>query len=270
MPTGAATDDPFPTVAASYTLRINGKPTWAHRPERRLPPASLTKIMTALLVLDRVNPDQIVTVSKAAASESRTRIGLRRGDRMSVRDLLAAALIYSANDACRALADHVGGDRKGFIALMNAKARKLELADTHFNDPCGHDQPGHYSSASDLAILTETALRNETFRDIVSRQQQEIRTADGKRRFRLKSKNHLIGRYPGAIGVKTGYTEDAGRCLIALAERGDTQVLLVMLHARNRWHDAALILDRAFLKTGSSFGESSSSGKRKKGEESTE
>ncbi|HXE96713.1 MAG TPA: serine hydrolase [Dongiaceae bacterium] len=246
----AADDDPFPAVASSYILRVDGKTVWAHRPERRLSPASLTKVMTALLALEQEPLDRVVTVDGGAAAESGTRIGLRRGDRMTVGHLLAATLIFSANDACRALADHVGGDRKRFIALMNARAEKLGLKDTHFNDPCGHDQTRHYSSAHDLAILAEAALGNRTFRDLVSRQQMQIRTVDGKRRFNLRNKNHLLGRYSGAAGVKTGYTPAAGGCLIALAEREGTPVLLVMLHTRNRWHDAAAILDRAFLHAG--------------------
>jgi D-alanyl-D-alanine carboxypeptidase (penicillin-binding protein 5/6) len=202
--------------------------------------------MTALLVLEREPLDRVVTVSSGAAGESGTRIGLRRGDRMTVADLLAATLIFSANDACRALADHTGGDSERFVTLMNARAEKLGLSGTHFSNPCGHDQPRHYSTARDLAILAESALGNRTFRDLVSRQQQQIRTVDGKRRFNLPSKNHLLGRYHGIKGVKTGYTPNAGECLIALAEREGTRVLLVMLHARNRWHNAAAMLDRAF------------------------
>lgn len=247
---GAANDDPFPPVASSYILKIDGETVWAHHPERRLAPASLTKIMTALLVLEREPLDRVVTVSSGAAAESGTRIGLRRGNRMTVGDLLAASLIFSANDACRALADHVGGDRERFITLMNARAEKLGLKGTHFNDPCGHDQPRHYSTTHDLAILAETALGNRTFRDLVSRQQLQIRTVDGKRRFNLRNRNQLLGRYPGVAGVKTGFTPDAGGCLIALAEREGTRVLLVMLHTRNRWRDAAVMLDRAFQRTG--------------------
>ncbi|MGB9082494.1 MAG: serine hydrolase, partial [Desulfuromonadaceae bacterium] len=219
---GAGNDDPFPAVASSYILRIDGETVWAHRPERRLAPASLTKVMTALLVLERVPLDRVVTVSSAAAAESGARIGLRRGDRMTAGDLLAATLIFSANDACRALADHVGGGRGRFITLMNARAEKLGLKGTHFSNPCGHDQPRHYSTAHDLAILAENALGNETFRNLVSRQQQQIRTVDGTRRFNLRNRNHLLGRYPGAAGVKTGLTPDAGGCLIALAEREGT------------------------------------------------
>ncbi len=248
--TVAADEDPFPAVASSYILTIDGEAVWAHRPERRLAPASLTKVMTALLVLEREPLDRVVTVSSGAAAESGSRIGLRRGDRLTVADLLAATLIFSANDACRALADHTGGDRKRFITLMNARAERLGLKGTHFNDPCGHDLPRHYSTARDLAILAETALGNPTFRDLVSRQQQQIRTVDGKRRFILRTRNHLLGRYPGAMGVKTGLTPEAGGCLIALAQREGTRVLLVMLHTRNRWHDAAAMLDRAFQRKG--------------------
>lgn len=245
----AANDDPFPAVASSYLLKIDGETVWAHRPERRLAPASLTKIMTALLLLEREPLDRVVTVSKSAAAESGTRIGLRRGDKMTVGDLLAATLIFSANDACRALADHVGGDREHFVTLMNIRAEKLGLNGTHFSNSCGHDQPRHYSTAHDLAILTGTALGNRTFRVLVSRQQQLIRTVDGKRRFNLRNRNHLLGRYPGTAGVKTGYTPNAGGCLIALAEREGTRVLLVMLHTRNRWRDATAMLDRAFIRT---------------------
>jgi len=247
-PAGAAHDNPFPAVASAYILRIDGETVWAHRPEKRLAPASLTKIMTALLVLEREPLDRVVTVSRAAAAESGTRIGLRRGDRMTVGNLLAATLIYSANDACRALADHVGGDRGRFTTLMNARAEQLGLQDTRFSNPCGHDQPRHYSSAHDLAILAEAALANETFRQLVSRDRLQIKTSDGKRRFTLRNRNQLLGRYPGAVGGKTGFTPNAGGCLIVLAEREGTRVLLVLLHTRNRWHDAAVMLDRAFLR----------------------
>ena len=223
--------------------------------------------MTALLVLERESLDRVVTVSRGASAESGTRIGLRRGERLRAGDLLAATLIYSANDACRALVDHVGGDRERFVGLMNARARELGLDDSHFNDPCGHDRPRHYTSANDLAILTEAALRNQTFRELISRQQLQIRTVDGRRSFVLRSKNRLLGRYHGAIGVKTGYTEAAGRCFIALAERDGTRVLLVMLHARNRWHDAAAMLDRAFLRAGKvAFSNRTSSETRGRGE----
>lgn len=254
----ATVDDPFPRAASSYLVTINGEAVWGHLPERRLAPASLTKIMTALLALEREPLGRVVTVSSGAAAESGTRIGLAKGDRMTVGDLLAAMLIYSANDACRALADHIGGNQERFVALMNARAKQLGLEGTHFSNPCGHDQPRHYATARDLAVLAGAALGNPTFRELVSRQQQQVRTVDGKRRFTVRNKNRLLGRYPGVRGVKTGYTPNAGECLIALAERDGKPVLLVLLHARNRWHNAAVMLDRAFQRTAAPFANRSS------------
>lgn len=242
----AATDDPFPRVAASYLLNIQGGTLWSHNPDKQLAPASLTKVMTALLALEHGGLDDVVTVSRAAAAETGSCIGLRAGDKLRVRDLLAAALLASANDACHVLADHVGEDERRFVALMNARAKHLGLRNTHFVNACGHDHPRHYSSARDLALLAETALKDATLKHLVSQERLDIQTVNKKRTFHLRNKNRLIGRYPGAVGMKTGYTEKAGYCLIASAERNDVQVLLILLHARNRWKNAGAMLDRAF------------------------
>lgn len=238
--------DPFPQVAASYLLQINGETLWAHKPNRRLPPASLTKIMTALIVLEKTNLEDIISVSSAVKSETGTRIGLRPGDRFRAGYLLAATLLQSANDACCALAEHVGGSQEKFVRKMNLRAKKMGLKNTHFTNACGHSHANHYSTASDLAILTETALKNEIFAELVSFVRGNISTVDGKRTFIIENKNELIGRYQGAIGVKTGFTHKAGKCLIALAERNGVKVLLILLNAPNRWWDAEMMLDKAF------------------------
>ena len=242
----AGVRDPFPDRAASYVLRADGATIWAHRPDLRLPPASLTKIMTALLVLERGRLDETVLVGGPAARETGTRIGLAIGDRMRVADLLAATLLGSANDACRALAEHVAGSEAEFVRRMNARARELVMDGTRFTNSTGHHDPGHYSTARDLLLLTETALRNEAFAELVATVRKEIRTADGRRRFLLENKNEMVGRYPGAVGVKTGYTKEAGPCLAVLAERGKSRVLLILLNAPNRWWDAVAMLDSAF------------------------
>ena len=239
------TGDPFPRVALSYILKVNGKTLWAHRPNRKLPCASLTKVMTALLVLEQGKLEDIVTISPAAAKETGTRIGLRKGESMQVGYLLAATLIMSANDACRSLAEHIGGSEHGFVALMNRRAKELDMKETHFSNACGHDHPELYSTAHDLTILAEAALKNRIFSEYVKSVYAHITTADG-RSFYLENKNELIGRYPGAIGVKSGYTPEAGKCLIALAERDDIQVLLVLLNAPNRWWDSETVLNEAF------------------------
>ena len=165
---------------------------------------------------------------------------------MLVRDLLAASLVKSANDACHALADHVAVDEKHFVQLMNQRASEWGLKATHFTNACGHDGEQHYSSARDLAMLAAKALIHPEFVELVAKRTLTIQSADGSRSFLLENHNALIGRYPGALGVKTGFTRKAGKCLIALAERNGVKVLLVMLHASNRWWDASDILDYAF------------------------
>lgn len=238
----ASSYHPSPT----YLVKINGQVFRQRNADIRRAPASLTKMMSALVVLERCDPDEVVVVSRSAAHETGSRIGLRRGEKVRVRDLLAAALIASANDACRALADHACGNQKDFVVQMNARARALDLENTHFTNACGHDSKGLYSNAHDLARLAERAMQLPQFAELVSRRSMRISTVDGKRTYHLRNKNRLIGRYPGAIGVKTGTTPNAGQCLVALAEREERRVLIVIMHSRNRWRAAPALLDAAF------------------------
>jgi D-alanyl-D-alanine carboxypeptidase (penicillin-binding protein 5/6) len=238
--------DRFGSVGAAYLVKIDGREVWARNPDRRLPPGSLTKMMTALLVLERAGLGQVVTVSEAASRETGTRLGLSPGDRMPVVDLLAATLLGSANDACHALADHVAGSEGKFVSRMNARAREMDLRGTRFANACGHDAPGLHSTARDLARLAETAMGNPVFARMVGIVRGEVATADGRRKFLLENKNELVGRYRGAAGVKTGFTRRAGKCLVAWAERDGRRVLLVLLDAPDRWWKAEEILDAAF------------------------
>jgi D-alanyl-D-alanine carboxypeptidase (penicillin-binding protein 5/6) len=247
---GSAAENRFPDVATAYLVRVQDRTLWAGRPDRRLAPASLTKIMAALLVLEAYRPDAVVTVSRAAAAETGARLGLKAGERMTVADLLAAALLRSANDACHALAQWRAGNQAAFVALMNRRAADLGLRDTHFANACGHDAHEHYSTAADLAALTEAALRYPEFARLVAQAGASVSTTDGARRFRLENSNALIGRLPGAVGVKSGYTREAGKCLVALAQRNGTRVLLVLLDARNRWWDAHGMIEHAFATAG--------------------
>jgi D-alanyl-D-alanine carboxypeptidase (penicillin-binding protein 5/6) len=250
-----AAGDPFGNVAAAYLVKVDGREVWARNPSTRLPPGSLTKMMTALLVLERADLRSVVTVSREAGRETGTRLGLAPGDRMTVLELLAATLLGSANDACHVLADHVAGSEAKFVVLMNARARELGLSGTRFANACGHDAPGMRSTARDLAHLAETAMGNPVFAKMAGLEDGWVATADGGRKFPLENKNLLIGRYRGAIGVKTGFTGAAGKCLVALAERGGRRVLLVLLNAPDRWWKAEEILDAAFARgSGASAG----------------
>jgi D-alanyl-D-alanine carboxypeptidase (penicillin-binding protein 5/6) len=247
VPATAEMADPFTYQAAAYMLMVDGRALWFRQATRPLLPASLTKVMTALLVLERAKPEEAVQVTPAAAAETGTRLGLRAGETMRVADLLAATLLLSANDSCHALAEHVGGTEARFVALMNERARSLGLRRTHFTNPCGHDQKGHRSTAENLAVLAQAALHHPAFAALVATVRTTVTTAQG-RSFELENKNELVGRYPGAVGVKTGFTSGAGKCLIALAERQGRQVLLVLLNAPDRWWTAVAMLDYAFSK----------------------
>lgn len=243
--TAWAQPSPVPVEASAYLVKTDGAVLWEKAADARLPPASLTKIMTALLVLEDYDPRAVVTVRPGAVAETGSRIALRKGERMTQENLLAATLIQSANDACHALAEHAAGSEARFVERMNRRAREWGLRDTHFVNACGHDSAGHYSSARDLAALAERALRQPVFTRLMAMVSLNIATVDGRRRFSLENHNALIGRYPGASGVKTGYTPRAGKCLVALANRDGKNALLVLLNAPNRWWDAVDMLDRA-------------------------
>jgi D-alanyl-D-alanine carboxypeptidase (penicillin-binding protein 5/6) len=240
-----AATDYHPDVSAGL-VKIQGREVWEQNGQERLPQASLTKIMTALLVLEKYQPEAVVTISKEAAAAHPTKIGLRAGDRMRLADLLAATLIHSANDACRALAEWHSGSEEKFVEKMNARAVQLGLHDTHFANACGFDAEGHYSSAQDVAALAELAMQNRTFSRLVNKDQMTIRTVDGRRKFVFHSTNQLLGKYDGALGVKTGFTFKAGPCLVAMSERNNVRVMIVMLNARKRWPNARQMFDLAF------------------------
>lgn len=239
-----ALPDPFPGVAAAYLVIVDGVPLWEHAADLRRAPASLAKLMTALLVLEDGSLDGEIVASHAAASAHGSRIGLRAGDRVPAHGLLAAMLVGSANDACLALAER-GGSAAAFVARMNARAQQLGLHATRFGDPCGFDADRQYTTARDLARLGQRFMAQPQLAALAGRKEVEVATSGRERVFRVKSTNVLLEYFPGAIGVKTGQTRRAGHNLIVLTERDGRRVLLVMLGARDRWWDAHAILARA-------------------------
>jgi D-alanyl-D-alanine carboxypeptidase (penicillin-binding protein 5/6) len=241
-----APTDPFPSAAASYIVAIDGQIVWERDADTPRLPASLTKMMTALLLVERDwDPGAAITISASAAKATGSRAGLKAGEVLIAKDLLTAMLVTSANDACVALAEHAAGDTTTFVARMNARAKELGLNATRFANPCGHDDPGQRSSAYDLAVLAEEAMTHSEIASTVSRIQATIRTAKG-RKITVKTGNHLLGRCEGAYGVKTGYTPGAGKCLVAAVQRGRTRVLVVLLDAADRWWSAAGVIEMAF------------------------
>jgi D-alanyl-D-alanine carboxypeptidase (penicillin-binding protein 5/6) len=196
----------------------------------RVPIASITKLMTVLVTLEHADLDDVVNVRSDAAAVGESTINLRAGERITVRDLVEAALIQSANDAADALADYVGhGSSKRFVALMNAKARELGLTRTRFTRPDGLDAPGHLSSARDVTALAEAAMRLPAVRSIVRR-----RTASISGGRVLHTWNDLLGLFPGLVGVKTGHTAGAGWCEVGAARRYGVTLYATVLGSPTR------------------------------------
>jgi len=243
-----ASEDAFGNVAPAYLVEIDGVVVWQKNAGLRLPPASLTKLMTALLVDEQTDLQAEVRVSAAAAQATGSRLGLKKGEGYRAHDLLAAMLISSANDACRALADHAGGDQRHFVQTMNQRAQSLGLRNTRFANACGHDAPGQFSTAQDLRVLAHALLQRPQLAALVAQPSLQISSLDGTRRFSRANTNALLGRYEGAAGIKTGSTPQAGHCLVALVRRGPHTVLLVLLKGRDRWWDTVDMLDIAFAR----------------------
>jgi D-alanyl-D-alanine carboxypeptidase len=241
-----------------------GAVLFEHNADAPRPPASVTKILTALVILEHGQLSDIVTVSRRAAGVRGYDLGLRAGQRVSLEDLLAAILIRSANDAAVAAAEHVGGSVAGFAELMNAKARGVGMTQSHFANPHGLDEPGHVTTARDMAQLTRSALEQPHFARLVSVREATVNVWHVVRRNRNKkvlarprlilSHNRLLGRVDGADGVKTGYTGGAGRCLVASATRGGQRMIAVLLNDPHRWTDAERLLEYGFQVAGSSAG----------------
>jgi len=236
-----ATDRPVVRASALYLVELqSGRVLLEKNSTRRLPPASLTKVMTALIALESSPLQQVVKIDRRAITHH-SPYNFRGEEEYFLRDLLTAMLVASANDACEAVAWHIGGNDRRFVVLMNERARKLGLTNTHFVNPCGFDAPEHYSTAADLAKLTERALQQPFFSMMVRTLIREIATVDGGKKMSLQSTNELLVD-PNVNGVKTGYTSKAGRCLIASMFKDGHWLLLVGLNLMDRWTQATSLL----------------------------
>lgn len=226
-----------------------GQVLYEHNGYKRREPASLTKIMTAIIALEYGHPEEIALIGKEPANISvGQELRLKKGDRLTLENLIKAALLYSANDSTVAIAQHVAGSQERFIELMNTKALVLGALDTRFANTNGYHHPKHYTNAHDLALITRYALTNNDFAGIVSLPRSTIEWADGKRKIEVGNTNSLVreNSYQGIIGVKTGTTIRAGNCLIAAARRNGRTLIAVILHSRNRFRDAVNLLDYGF------------------------
>ena len=211
--------------------------------------ASTTKIMTTIVILEKADLNEKVTVSAKAGGTGGSRLGLKRGDKASVRDLLYGLMLRSGNDAAVALAEHVGGSVKGFAELMNEKAIELGLTNTHFVTPHGLDDANHYTTALELAKLTDYAMDNETFAKIVGTKSTTIYINNQPRQ--INNTNELLGVLNGVVGVKTGFTNNAGRCLVTETKRNNMDIITIVLGAdtkKDRTKDSVNLIEYTFSK----------------------
>lgn len=194
-----------------------------------VPMASTTKIMTCILAIEKCSLNEIVTISKNAASINGSTLGITENMQISISDLLYGLMLRSGNDCAIAIAEHISDSTQNFAELMNNKAEELGLNNTHFVTPHGLDNDNHYTTAYELAILTDYALKNETFKNIVSTKKYTIYLNGFSRE--LSNTNELLGNLNGVYGVKTGFTFNAGRCLVSSTKRNDMDIIVVVLGA---------------------------------------
>jgi D-alanyl-D-alanine carboxypeptidase len=223
-----------------------GRVLWAKRADERRKIASLTKIMTATLALREVPWDSVVTVDRRATRVPLVKEGLRTGERVRAWKLFYSLLLFSGNDDAAELAIASAGSIRGFLAQMNAEARKLGLRDTHYTTPSGVIDKGNYSTAWDLAALTRYAFRNPRFDRLVRTRRIQVRWAAPTNSKIYLNNNFLLHAYRGADGVKTGYTQESGWCLVASATRHGRRLIAVVLDSPNLYADARRLLNLGF------------------------
>ena len=215
-------------IAIAYD-RKSGKVIWGKNENKRTAMASTTKIMTAIVLIENADLNQTITISAKSAGTGGSRLGLKKDDKILLKDLLYGLMLKSGNDAAVAIAETVGGSVEGFAELMNNKAQELKLENTHFVTPHGLDNPEHYTTAYELAKLADYAMKNETFAKVVNTKNYTV-TINGYPK-NITNTNELLGYLNGVNGVKTGFTNNAGRCLVTSVNRNGFEIITVVLQA---------------------------------------
>lgn len=233
-------------IAIAYD-RDSNKTIWGKNENKRTAMASTTKIMTAIIVAEKSNLEDVVTVSAKAAGTGGSRLGLKKGDKVSMKDLLYGLMLKSGNDAAVAIAEHIAGSVDGFALLMNEKAQELNLKDTHFVTPHGLDDPDHYTTAYELAQITDYALKNEIIAKVVATKFYTV-SINGYPKD-LSNTNELLGILSGVNGVKTGFTNNAGRCLVTSVDRNGFNIITIVIQAdtkKDRTKDSVKIIEHVY------------------------
>ena len=244
--------DSLEVPIGSCIVKETGRPTilMAKDIQRAVSPASLTKILTCIMAIESGRLEDNVSITKESTLVEPSKAGFNEGDKIRLIDLVKAAMINSSNDAAFAIAIHLSGNVDSFVAAMNYKARRIGMKNSRFTNPAGFDKgiyAGNTTTAEDLLLLTEYAIKNSVFNQIARLEQAIFMEHTTHKVYCLKTHNKLLNKYPYAVGIKTGFTTRAGRCLIARAIKDNKDILLVMLNAKtDRWNVAANIFDKAF------------------------
>jgi D-alanyl-D-alanine carboxypeptidase (penicillin-binding protein 5/6) len=245
-------DDSLQVPIGSCIVKETGRPMilMAKDIQRPVSPASLTKIMTCIMAIESGRLEDNVLITKESTMVEPSKAGFNEGDKIRLIDLVKAAMINSSNDAAFAIAIHLSGNVDAFVAAMNYKARRIGMKNSRFTNPAGFDKgiyAGNTSTAEDLLRLTEYSVRNSVFNQVARLEQAVFMEQNTRKVYCLKTHNKLLNKYPYAVGIKTGFTARAGKCLIARAIKDNKDILLVMLNAKtDRWNVAVNIFDTAF------------------------
>lgn len=244
--------DGEPGVSAKSAVLMNagsGQILFAKDEDTQRPMASTTKIMTALLTLEAAQKNnRIITITDEMVRVEGSSMGLRPGDRVSLKALAAGMLTVSGNDAANSAAIAISGSTAAFADLMNRRAEELNLSHTHFVTPSGLDDADHYTTARDLAVLAAEAMKNPDFAEIAGSRLMNIQYENPGQTRRFTNHNKLLSMYEGCTGIKTGYTQKAGRCLVSEAQRDGVSLIAVTLNAPDDWNDHQKLLDYGFSK----------------------
>jgi len=232
--------------AAILVEEVSGMILFAKNEHQRRAPASTTKILTAIVALEKGNLEDVVTVSRRAARTGGSTLWLKAGDQLTLKELLEGLMLCSGNDAGVAVAEHIAGSERNFARMMNRKAKELGALNSNFQNPHGLRAPAHYTTAYDLARLTCYALRNPEFSRLVAAKEEAIEWYRGEKTRKVRNTNRLLWSFAGADGVKTGTTSEAGYCLVASATRDGRRFISVVLNSPDRWGESARLLEYGF------------------------
>ncbi|MCE9557792.1 MAG: D-alanyl-D-alanine carboxypeptidase [Armatimonadetes bacterium] len=238
-----------PKLSATSAIVIDadsGVVLWEKNPDKRVFPASTTKVMTALLLLENTAPGDLIKAPKDVRKVGQSSLHLAPGEKVSSRDMLKALMLRSANDACYAIAVHVSGSVGDFSKLMNAKAEELGCTETHFVTPNGLHDSMHYTTARDLSTIAREAMKLESFRNVVRLQKSTIKRSVNKSDVTLENRNLWLGKDGSATGIKTGFTRPAGHCLVGSATRNGVSIITVIMKSGDWIRDQENLVDWVF------------------------